>query len=277
MDHFDISVPVVLFGLAEDAKIRVSPAIRLVAAAFSGVLAIYVFDVWLIRVDVPFFDEWLHFAAFEFVFSIIASTTLCHAYNLIDGLNGLSSGIFIIAMANIALMTWTDDGDAIAVSASFLVFATVGFWVVNFVTGRIFLGDGGAYFFGHAVAWMSILTAVYHPTVSPWALLLNTIIPVTDTLMAILRRYQNRKNFASADREHLHHILYAVIGHTAKERLSQHWQNGVASCLVLLLAGLLSLAAWALQHSSSKSSIACIIAMVLIVAVVHIGKSVARS
>ena len=271
------AVPVVLFGLAEDAKIRVSPAIRLVAAAFSGVLAIYVFDVWLIRVDVPFFDEWLHFAAFGIVFSIIASTTLCHAYNLIDGLNGLSSGIFIIAMANIALITWTDDGDAIAVSASFLVFATVGFWVVNFVTGRIFLGDGGAYFFGHAVAWMSILTAVYHPTVSPWALLLNTIIPVTDTLMAILRRYQNRKNFASADREHLHHILYAVIEHTAKERLSQHWQNGVASCLVLLLAGLLSLAAWALQHSSSKSSIACIIAMVLIVAVVHIGKSVARS
>ena len=125
--------------MAEDAKIRVSPAIRLVAAAFSGVLAIYVFDVWLIRVDVPFFDEWLHFAAFGIVFSIIASTTLCHAYNLIDGLNGLSSG-FSLSLWQILLMTWTDDGDAIAVSASFLVFATV-FWVVNFVTGRIFLGD----------------------------------------------------------------------------------------------------------------------------------------
>ena len=271
------AVPAVLFGLAEDLNLKVSPAIRLIAAAFSGVLAIYVFDVWLIRVDIPFFDEWLRFTAFGIVFSIIVSTTLCHAYNLIDGLNGLSSGIFIIAMANIALMTWSDERDAIAVSAALLAFATAGFWVVNFVTGRIFLGDGGAYFFGHAVAWMSILTAVYHPTVSSWALLLNTIIPVTDTLMAILRRYQNGKRFVSADRQHLHHILYAVIAHIAKERLNQHWQNGAASFLVVLLAGAFSLTAWALQHSSSKSSVACIIAVALIIVVMQKGKPVAKS
>ena len=271
------AAPVILFGIAEDVKIRISPTARLVAAAFSGALAIYVFDVWLIRIDVPYFDEWLQLAAFGVVFSIIASTTLCHAYNLIDGLNGLSSGIFIIAMANIALMTWTGDRDAIAFSASLLVFATLGFWVVNFFTGQIFLGDGGAYFFGHAVAWMSILTAVYYPNVSPWALLLNTIIPVVDTLMAIFRRYQNRQKLASPDKEHLHHILYAVIGHIGNEHLNRHWQNGIASGLLLLLAGLFSLSAWALKHSSSLSSIACIMAVVVIAIVVRICKSVTQS
>ncbi len=271
------ALPVVLLGLAEDVKIRVSPSSRLVAAAFSSVLAIYVFDVWLIRVDIPFFDEWLQYAAFGIIFSILASTTLCHAYNLIDGLNGLSSGIFIIAMANIALMIWSEDRGAITVSAFLLVFATTGFWVVNFFTGRIFLGDGGAYFFGHAIAWISILTAVYHPAVSPWALLLNTIIPVTDTLMAVFRRYQNRKNIASADKEHLHHILYAVIGHIGNGQLDRHWQNIIASGLLLLFAGLFSLTAWVLKHSSSLSFIACIMAVVVIAVVMGICRSVTQS
>ena len=113
------------------------------------------FDVWLIRVDVPLFDECfisqLSGSYWHHCFNALS------AYNLIDGPTVFLQDFYF--MANIALMTCLEDRGAITVSA-FLVFATT-VSVVNFSRVGFFGVTEGSVFW--PIAWISILTAVYYP------------------------------------------------------------------------------------------------------------------
>ena len=267
------ALPTFLFGLAEDLRMPISPAARLLSSMLSGIFAIFLLGIWLVRVDVPYIDDWLNVPAIGILITILASATLCQAYNLSDGLNGLSSGLFVIAMLNLTLICWSEGNQSIATATIVLASAALGFWSANFFTGRIFLGDGGAYFFGHVIAWFSILVVFTLPAVSPWALLLNTIIPVIDTLMAMMRRFRTRRNVAAADKEHVHHILYAWCGFILPKSVKAHWQNSIAS-LAILLAGLLSsVAASQLYHSSSLSALGCLFFGIFVVIAINLLKS----
>ena len=266
------ALPTFLFGLAEDLGMPIPPAVRLGSSLLSGVFAVFLLGIWLVRVDVPYFDDWLNIPAIGILLTILASTTLCQAYNLSDGLNGLSSGLFIIAMLSLTFICWSEGNEKIATASIVLAASALGFWFANFFTGRIFLGDGGAYFFGHLIAWFSILVVFTLPTVSPWALLLNTIIPVIDTLMAMMRRFRKRKNVALADKEHLHHVLYAWCAVILPKNFKSHWQNSIAS-LIILSAGLLgSIAAWQFYHSSSLSALGCLFFSMFVVMAINLVK-----
>ncbi|MEZ5883940.1 MAG: hypothetical protein R3D53_08810 [Paracoccaceae bacterium] len=76
--------------LAEDLGLRISPRGRLLAAALSGALALSVLDVWIWRADLPLIAPLLHIAPLAMLFTIFATSRICHAFNLIDGMNGLA-------------------------------------------------------------------------------------------------------------------------------------------------------------------------------------------
>ena len=66
--------------------------------------------------------------------------------------------------------------------------ATLGFFVFNFPTGKIFLGDGGAYYLGFMLSAISVLTIVRHPEVSAWFCLAVVIYPIWEVVFSIYRR-----------------------------------------------------------------------------------------
>ena len=68
-----------------------SPRLRLIASAVSSVLAIIFFKVWLLKIGIPIFDTLLVFSPFAILFTIFATVGVINAFNLVDGLNGLSS------------------------------------------------------------------------------------------------------------------------------------------------------------------------------------------
>ena len=150
---------------------------------------------------------------------------ICHAINLVDGLNGLSIGLSLMmagALATISMLV----GDSAMTSVSLvLIAALAGIFAFNFPLGKIFLGDAGAYSIGHLLTWIAILLMARNPEVAPFAMFLIFFWPVADMLFAILRRLRNGKpielEYLSGDvvrlgREHgvptpIHRTLYAAL------------------------------------------------------------------
>ena len=140
------ALPSVLFGLLDDLSFEIKPLVRFCASIASGLLTVFVFEVWIQRIDLPVIDYFLKFVPIAIGLTVFASITLTHAYNLSDGMNGLTSGYGIISLLTIQYLAFQHGDTELAMVCNIFVCCISGFWVINFVSGRLFLGDGGVLF-----------------------------------------------------------------------------------------------------------------------------------
>lgn len=144
----------------------------------------------------------------------------CNASNLIDGLDGLLTGVTAIAVMGLLVIALTlavwDDGprDAQRVILSLAVLgACMGFLPHNFNPATIFLGDAGSLMLGFCTITL-ILSLGDTPgkTHLVVAGLIIYSIPIIDTVLAIVRRKMAGKSISSPDDQHLHHMLKRALG-----------------------------------------------------------------
>lgn len=203
------------FGLAEDLTKRVSVNARLLATMTSGLLGWALTGLAITDVNVPGLDWLLSFTVLSVAFTAFAVGGVANAINIIDGFNGLAVGVVIIILSGFALMfNAMGDADLLHISLM-LISAALGFGVLNWPLGKIFLGDGGAYFLGFAVAWLAVLLLDRHPEVSAWAPLLVCGFPFLEVIYSIVRRWRRRVNPGDADCLHLHSLV--------KRRIVRRW------------------------------------------------------
>ena len=175
------AAPVLSVGLAEDLGYNMSPKARLVASAVSGLIAILLFKFWLSKLGIPGVDTLLMFAPFGILFTIFATVGVVNAFNLIDGLNGLSSYVAVSVAISMSIISFDSGNTQISIFLVLIVAAVLGFMVLNFPMGKIFLGDGGAYALGHLLVWSAIILINDTSEVSAFAILLVFFWPVADT------------------------------------------------------------------------------------------------
>ena len=94
----------------------------------------------------------------------------------------------------------------------------MGFFVLNFSTGKIFLGDGGAYLLGFILASLAIQLPARNYDVSPWTSLIFCSYPIIETIFTIFRRIKNRKSIHEPDNLHLHHLVSEFVGIKVKNK-----------------------------------------------------------
>jgi UDP-N-acetylmuramyl pentapeptide phosphotransferase/UDP-N-acetylglucosamine-1-phosphate transferase len=202
------AVPAFGWGLIEDLFKRGAVFVRLALTAVSAILAFVLLDARITQLDVPGLDWLLLFQVIAFVFTVFAVTGVAHAMNVIDGLNGLSGITAFLASVGLAVVAWITN-DSLVLSGSVVVAASVlGFLLVNFPRGRIFLGDGGAYLIGMMLAVLSVLLVQRNSEVSPWFPLLLFAYPVWETLFSMYRRRMRGRSTGEADALHLHTLVY---------------------------------------------------------------------
>lgn len=205
------SLPVFLAGLGEDVGYNVSPRIRLAMAGISGIVMIAVTGQSITHAGIFGVDLLLAIPAISFAFTVFATAGVAHAFNLVDGLNGLSKAITMSVGLAYALIS-LQAGDTVLASISVsLVVVAFGVFAVNYPFGRVFLGDAGAYTLGHITAWIAVLLMARHPEISPWAVLLAAFWPVMDTAAAILRRWRKAHPAGQPDRLHFHHVVLRLL------------------------------------------------------------------
>ena len=130
-----------------------------------------------------------------------------NSLNLIDGLDGLCTGVSAIIGAALTLLAWQGGhlpGLMIGVP---LVGALLGFLPFNFPPARIFVGDTGALFIGYCLSLLALESYQRVTVVTFLVPLLALAVPLLDTSLSILRRLRRRTNVMLADREHIHHRL----------------------------------------------------------------------
>lgn len=242
------SAPIFLSGLAEDFGFRIKPKIRLVFGFISSILAVFILQSWLSKTGIDAIDALVSIPLIGASVTVLITVVLAHGYNLVDGLNGLSSGIGIICLASLTIIAPADAGHGLHEFLFSFIGALVAFWIINIFFGSIFLGDGGAYLVGFIVAWVSIYIVDHSVVVSPWACLLISIYPVSDTIITVLRRIRAGKSWAQADKGHLHHILLDFV--ERRGRLGKSTSNLTATlCLLLPNVGVAAIAIKYPNHS----------------------------
>jgi UDP-GlcNAc:undecaprenyl-phosphate GlcNAc-1-phosphate transferase len=134
---------------------------------------------------------------------------IINAVNLIDGLDGLAAGVVFFAGVTNFVVAYLMGTTFVAVVMALLAGAVLGFLFYNFNPARIFMGDSGSYFLGFTLAVCSIAGPLQKASaaVSIAVPIVALGVPIIDTLLAMVRRFLERRPLFSPDRGHIHHRL----------------------------------------------------------------------
>lgn len=189
-----------------------------------------------------------------------------NSMNLIDGLDGLASGISVLAALFLAVLAlWAGEATS-ALLATTLAGSTMAFLYWNISSRKIFLGDSGSMWMGLVLGTL-MLNLSRNAAITLPVLLAPMIVPIWDTATTILRRYRRRTSIFLADDNHLHHRLVR-LGFSPARAVCTLLLVSAGACLFALsdalnLAwlGLPAMAAWmaaaqlgALQHLRNRRS-----------------------
>jgi UDP-N-acetylmuramyl pentapeptide phosphotransferase/UDP-N-acetylglucosamine-1-phosphate transferase len=222
-------IPAFAFGILEDVTKKVGVIPRLLATMASGLIACLMTGLSLNRVDIPFIDEAFKLLPIALLFTSFAIGGVANAINIIDGFHGLASGAAITILLALAAIAF-EVGDVPLVLATLLVAAVVaGFWLLNYPWGKIFLGDGGAYFTGFSMAWLAVLLLVRNPQISPWVCLLVFSYPVIEVLYSVVRRFLQNQSPGAPDGLHLHSLVKTQVIRKQFSSWNPNLQNAAVS------------------------------------------------
>lgn len=229
-------MPALLVGLLEDVTKRVSVRTRLLVTMGGGGLAALWSGYGITRVDLPVADTILAYWPVAVLFTAFAVGGVSNAINIVDGFHGLASGTVILSLLALASIAFSVGDVPLANVAVVVAAAVAGFWFVNFPWGRLFLGDGGAYFSGFALAWLSVELLSRNPRVSPWASVLLCAYPTIEVVYSILRRRLQRRSPGEADRHHLHSLVAMHVVHPRLRDMHPNLRNSAVSVVMWVCA-----------------------------------------
>lgn len=147
---------------------------------------------------------------FSFPITVIWYVLIINAFNLIDGLDGLASGIATITTLILFVVGIISHNIFVTVSSILIFGANLAFLKYNFYPARIFMGDTGSLFLGFNIASITIAGTEQYKGITSITLIIPLIvlvIPLADTLLAVVRRVKKKVTIFDADKEHIHHKL----------------------------------------------------------------------
>ncbi|RJF95876.1 MraY family glycosyltransferase [Noviherbaspirillum saxi] len=203
------AMPAFISGLLEDLTKGISVRCRLLGTFASGLIA-----CWLVGASLPRLDIW----GIDLLFGLTPVAVLATAFavagvsnsiNIIDGFNGLAGITGVIILTGLGFIAGQAGDVFVAKLAIVGIGVTIGFLLVNYPTGRIFLGDGGAYLLGFWIAEVAVLTIARNPSINAWQILAVCAYPVIEVIYSIYRKKVIRKmNPGVPDRLHFHMLVY---------------------------------------------------------------------
>lgn len=201
---------VVITGLLDDI-FELSPMQKLIGLTFAALEIYFVAGIKISTVTIPYFG-FIDLGWFALPMTLIWILAITNAVNLIDGLDGLASGVSIISLTTIGIISYFFLPNFVEVPMIIftLIAAIIGFFPYNFYPATIFLGDTGALFLGFMISVLSLQglkNATFISVLTPMFIL---GVPITDTVYAMIRRKFNKQKISSADKMHLHHRLLSL-------------------------------------------------------------------
>ena len=197
-------------GILDDTK-TLKPYQKLFGQLLAAIVVV-LFGIKIQNINIPYFSDLGLSNQLSITATIIWIVGITNAINLMDGLDGLSSGIALISCLSLLIIFALNNSPIIAILIiTSLIGALVGFLPFNFAPAKTFIGDTGSNFLGYILSVISILGVAKTYTLAVIALPMLVLgLPIFDVLWAIIRRFIKGKSIKAifmADRGHLHHRL----------------------------------------------------------------------
>lgn len=203
------ALAVLLCGLLDD-RYNLKPSAKLSCEILVGVW-MYFTGFTINAVSLPFGGA-LDLGVFSLPVTVLWFVGCMNAMNLLDGLDGLASGVTVFVSITLFLVSLHFHNTFGMFTMACLGGSALGFLLFNFPPAKIFLGDSGSLLLGFFIAALSLLGASRKAEAAV-ALLIPIValgLPILDTALAIVRRWYKRLPLSTPDREHIHHRLVAM-------------------------------------------------------------------
>jgi UDP-GlcNAc:undecaprenyl-phosphate GlcNAc-1-phosphate transferase len=204
----------ILFGILDDASIKIRARYKIWAHLLFSLLFIYFTGIHFSFIR----GEWANW-----ILTACFITFMTNSMNMLDGMDGLVSGISFLAAGFFSLLALNSGQTDIIIISLVLMGATLGFLRYNFNPASIFLGEAGATFLGFIMAVLAIRLNVY----SLWNVALSLGIerlqiisfivpliilgiPIFDTYFVFTNRFLHKVKFSQPGKDHSHHRIHLM-------------------------------------------------------------------
>lgn len=246
---------ILITGLFDDF-FNLKPVYKLIGQA-SAAIVIIQSGLVIDKITVPFFGT-VYLDNLSVIITLLWIIGVSNAINLIDGLDGLATGVSTIALFSIMLTAIIDYRFAVALICILLIGSNLGFLYFNFYPAKIFLGDAGALFLGYMIAVISMLGLFKNIAIFSFIIpLIILAVPIFDTVFAIFRRLKRGQSIMSADRKHIHYQL-----------IDKGFSHRGAVLLIYAFSFALGMLAVSLNYTSAFK--ASIVMFILVLLIIHI-------
>jgi len=208
---------------------------KLIVQTIAAIILFY-FGFEIQRISNPFGSA-INLGWLSLPITVVWLVGLSNAFNLIDGIDGLASGVAFFAASTLLAVALFLGNILPSLFTAALAGASLGFLRYNFNPARIFMGDSGSLFLGFTIAAISIHgSEKAHVAVAILVPIVALGLPIMDTLLAISRRVYRGLPIPTADREHIHHKLIKYGFSHRRAALMLYSFCIVLSSLAVLLA-----------------------------------------
>ena len=212
-----------ILGVVDDLY-DLKPIIKLIGQLCIASIVVF-HNITLDLITLPF-GIVIEFGVLSIPMTIIWIVAVTNAINLVDGLDGLASGVSLIALTTIGFIAILQQNIFIMMICSVLIGSLIGFLRFNFYPAKIFLGDNGAMLLGYIIGVLSLLGFKNITLISLFFPIIILAVPFIDMVFAMIRRYLKGQPIMQADKSHLHHRLLD-LGYTHPQTVILIYSIGI--------------------------------------------------
>lgn len=205
------STLMLIFGIYDDFQ-NSGPALKLIVQIIVALLLTRL-GFTLERIFIPGLID-ISLGKFSVPFTVLWIVGITNAVNLTDGLDGLAAGLAGIVYLFLCVNAFLLKDYLVLYASLSILGATIAFLKYNFYPSKIFMGDTGSLFLGFTIASLGVhryyrVEGLINPFFPITVIIL--LLPITDIILAIVRRVKRRQNIFSGDSCHMHHY-YMKLG-----------------------------------------------------------------
>lgn len=222
---------VFITGFVDDIH-RLGPRIKFLLQILGATFAFW----GGVQVNTIFFETWSsNSLILSYGLTVFWFVLLINSINLVDGLDGLAAGVTFFASVVMIVLSVLQQSYLTAMMFAALGGSVLGFLRYNFNPASIFLGDGGSYFIGYVIAYLSIRASVKSQVGA--AILIPLIalgVPIFDAILSPIRRFLLGKAMFQPDKGHIHHQLVR-LGFSTRKSVFIIYGFSIVLCLYTVL------------------------------------------
>ena len=221
-EYIFICTSLFFIGYLDDAKIKISPSMRLILMTSFLIVLISLLPIEIYNIDLIFLNSWLENNIFSTLFILLCFLFIVNGANLIDGFNGLLAINLIIINSVLLSINMNNDNFQFSVFLISQIIILLSFLLFNFPKAKIFFGDSGSYLMGSLVALNTIFTNNLNPNISSFFFCILLFYLFFEVFFSFVRKLYQKKSPVFPDKEHLHMLSYKYICKNLGEEKSNY-------------------------------------------------------